>query len=132
MENPADHSILLYTMVALLGGLTLPLYPIGMAHLNDQLEPGQVVAASDTLVLILASGMISGPTLGGFAITYYSPEGFFFLLATTSALTVMTALFRLWTGQSRTENQIIAVALTANVSPEAAVSTFRHPIGFSA
>ncbi len=119
MENPVENNILLYTMVALIGGLTLPLYSICMAHMNDHLKPGQVVAASGTLVLILAAGMILGPTLGGFAIAYYGPVGFFYLLTATSALTAMTALFRLWSGQSRAQNQIKAVALTANLSPEA-------------
>jgi len=119
LENPADNIIELYTMVAIVGGLTLPLYSICMAHMNDHLKPGQVVAASGTLVLILAVGMIFGPLLGGFAITQYGPEGFFYLLACTSALTVLTALFRLWNGQSRVKNQVIAVALTANLSPEA-------------
>lgn len=120
LENPADNSLLLYMMVALLGGLTLPLYSICMAHMNDHLKPGQVVAASGTLVLILAAGMILGPALGGIGIAYYGPVGFFYLLAATSTLTVMTALFRLWGGQSRAETQITAVALTANLSPEAA------------
>lgn len=119
MENPADNSILLYTMVAFIGGLTLPIYSICMAHMNDHLKPGQVVAASGTLVLVLSVGMILGPTLGGFAIVFYGPEGFLYLLVITSVLTVMTALFRLWNGQSRAENQVTAVALTANLSPEA-------------
>lgn len=125
IENPAENSIFLYTMVALLGGLTLPLYSICMAHMNDHLKPGQVVAASGTLVLILAAGMVLGPTLGGYAIAYYGPEGFFYLLAATSTLMVMTALFRLWGGQPRAQNQITAVALTANLSPEA-VNLYRE------
>jgi len=119
LENPAGNSLYLYTLVAVLGGLTLPLYSICMAHMNDHLKPGQVVAASGTLVLILAVGMTFGPTLGAFAIAQYGPEGLFYLLATTSSITVMTALFRLWGGQSRAESQITAVALAANLSPEA-------------
>ena len=119
MENPAENSVLLYTMVGVLGGLTLPLYSICMAHMNDHLKPGQVVAASGTLVLILAVGMTFGPTLGGFAIAHFGPEGLFYLIATTSGLTVLTGLFRLRRGQSRSENQITAVALSANLSPEA-------------
>jgi len=119
LENPADNIFELYTMVAIIGGLTLPLYSICMAHMNDHLKSGQVVAASGTLVLILAVGMIFGPTLGGFAITQYGPEGIFYLLACTSALTVLTALFRLWSGQPRVKNQVNAVALSANLSPEA-------------
>jgi len=119
LENPADNGVLLYAMVVVLGGLTLPLYSICMAHMNDHLKPGQVVAASGTLVLILAVGMTFGPTLGAFAIAHFGPGGLFYLLATTSAITVLTALFRLRRGQSRAPNQITAVALTANLSPEA-------------
>ena len=119
MESPVDNSILLFALVAVLGGLTLPIYSICMAHMNDHLKPGQGVAASGTLVLILAVGMTFGPTLGGFAIAHFGPEGLFYLLATTSGLTVMTGLFRLRTGQSRSQNQITAVALSANLSPEA-------------
>jgi len=119
LENPADNLFLLYMMIALLGGLTLPLYSICMAHMNDYLKPGQVVAASGTLVLILACGMIFGPTLGAFAIQYYGPNGIFYLLSIISALTVMTAFFRLWSGQPQAQNPSKAVAMTANLTPEA-------------
>jgi hypothetical protein len=119
LENPAENPVLLYTLIALLGGLTLPLYSICMAHMNDNLKPSQVVAASGTLVLVLASGMILGPTLGAFAIEYYGPNGLFYLLSTISAITVMTAFFRLWSGQPRAESPTMAVAMTANFTPEA-------------
>ncbi len=119
LENPADSPVLLYGMIALLGGLTLPLYSICMAHMNDYLKPGQVVAASGTLVLILALGMTLGPILGAFAIEYHGPSGFFYLLSVISALTVMTAFFRLRGGQPQAENPSIAVAITANLTPEA-------------
>lgn len=119
LENPADNLALLYTMIALLGGLTLPLYSICMAHMNDHLKPGQVVAASGTLVLVLAVGMTIGPTLGSFTIEYYGPNGLFYLLSTISAITVMTAFFRLWSGPRHVENPTIAVAMAANLTPEA-------------
>jgi len=119
LENPADNLVRLYSLIALLGGLTLPLYSICMAHMNDYLKPGQVVAASGTLVLVLAVGMTLGPTLGAFAIEFYGPNGIFYLLSTVSALTVLTAFFRLWSGQPQAENPSIAVAITANLTPEA-------------
>jgi len=119
LENPADNSVLLYSLIVLLGGLTLPLYSICMAHMNDHLNPAQMVAASGTLVLILATGMIFGPTLGAFSIAHYGPGGIFYLLATISGITVMTALFRLWSGQSRAETQITAVPMAASLTPEA-------------
>lgn len=119
MENPADKLNLLYLLVVLLGGLTLPIYSVCMAHLNDHLKPAQVVAASGTLVLILAAGMTIGPSLGGMAIEHYGPEGIFYLLSITAALTVMTALFRWWKAPSRVENRSAAVAVSASLTPEA-------------
>ena len=118
MENPTDNLYLLYILVAVLGGLTLPIYSICMAHMNDHLKPSQVVTASGTLVLILATGMTLGPTLGGFAIELYGPEGIFYLLSVTAAITVMTAMFRLWNGSDRV-TLVTAVAVSANLTPEA-------------
>ncbi len=117
--HPANNLALLYVSVAVLGGLTLPLYSICMAHMNDYLKPSQMVAASGTLVLVLAVGMIFGPTLGAFAIAHYGAGGLFYLLAITSGITVMTGLFRLWSGQARTETPTTAVAMAANLTPEA-------------
>ena len=120
LDDPAHNLIWVYLLVGLLGGLTLPVYSICMAHMNDHLNRSQVVAASGTLVLILASGMTLGPTLGGFAIEHFGPEGIFYLLSITAALTVMTALFRLWSSPAVVQNRANAVAVSANLTPEAA------------
>ena len=119
LENPAANTPLLYTLIALLGGLTLPISSICMAHMNDHLNPAQMVAASGSLVLILAVGMVFGPTLGAFSIEHYGSGGIFYLLSITSALTVITGLFRLWSGQSRAESPIKAVAMAASLTPQA-------------
>jgi MFS family permease len=120
LEAPAGNTPLLFTLIALIGGLTLPIYSICMAHMNDQLKPAQMVAASGMLVLILAVGMVFGPTLGAFAIEHYGPEGIFYLLSIISVLTVMTGLFRLWSGEIRTESHTKVVAMAANLTPQAA------------
>jgi MFS family permease len=119
LQDPAANLNLLYLLIALLGGLTLPVYSVCMAHMNDHLKPSQVVAASGSLVLILAAGMTIGPTLGGKAIERYGPQGVFYLLTVIAALTVMTALFRWWNAPARGENRSTAVAVSANLTPEA-------------
>jgi MFS family permease len=119
LETPAGNTPLLFTLIALIGGLTLPIYSICMAHMNDQLKPAQMVAASGMLVLVLAVGMIFGPTLGAFAIEHYGPGGIFYLLSIISVLTVMTGLFRLWSGEIRAESHTKVVAMAANLTPQA-------------
>ncbi|MFT5658474.1 MAG: MFS family permease [Gammaproteobacteria bacterium] len=122
LNNPADNLLLLYLLVALLGGLTLPIYSICMAHINDHLKPSQVIAASGTLVLILASGMILGPSLGGFVIDHDGANGIFYLLSVTAGLTVMTAPFRFWSGAAvRDEDRGKAVAVPSSLTPVATV-----------
>ena len=118
LDNPANNIIQLFTLVTFLGGLTLPLYSICMAHMNDYLKPGQTIAASGTLVLVLAIGMIFGSILGGQAISHYGPQGLFHLLSVISILTVMTAFLRLRSGRHKPESPTTVVAMSAHVTPE--------------
>jgi MFS family permease len=120
MGGTAASLVALYLGVGLLGGLTLPIYSICVAHTNDYLKPGQIVAASGTLVLVLGVGLVFGPTLGSLALDRYGPGGLFFLLAVVQGLTVATALFRLWRGPARSATPVTAVAMAHNVTPGAA------------
>jgi len=119
LDDPASNTYLLFVVVTLIGGLTLPIYSICMAHMNDHLNPAQMVAASGMLVLTGAAGMIFGPTLGALAIEYYGPEGMFYLLSLLAALTAMTGLFRLWSGKPYTESHTKTVAMTSSATPQA-------------
>jgi MFS family permease len=120
MGGTAASLVALYLGVGLLGGLTLPIYSICVAHTNDYLKPGQIVAASGTLVLVLGVGLVFGPTLGSLALDRYGPGGLFFMLAMVQGLTVATAVFRLWRGPARSETPVTAVAMAHNVTPGAA------------
>lgn len=124
LENPSDNLYFLYFLILLLGGLTLPVYSICMAHMNDHLKGSQVIAASGTLVLILAAGMILGPTLGGVSIERAGPAGIFYLLIIIATLTAMTALFRLWRTPSEATSRGVAIPVSANLTPE---GTTLHP-----
>ncbi len=114
--GPSANLYLLYGGVGVLGGLTLPIYSICVAHTNDYLKPNQIVAASGTLVLVLGAGVVFGPTLGALAVERIGPEGLFYLLAIVHGLTVASALLRLWHGQTRAEAPVTAVAIAHNVT----------------
>jgi MFS family permease len=110
----------LYGSVLVIGGLSLPIYSICMAHTNDHLKPSQIVAASGTLVLVLGAGIVFGPTLGSYAVESHGPAGLFFLLAIIQGATVATGLFRLWRGRATAEHPGRAVAISSGVTPGAA------------
>lgn len=118
--GPSIDLVVLYTGVTVLGGLTLPIYSICVAHTNDYLKPSQIIAASGTLVLVLGFGVIFGPILGSLAVEHYGPPGLFALLAILQGATLAIALFRLWHGHARADSPVTAVAIAPNVTPGAA------------
>ena len=52
-------------LVAVFGGLTLPLYALCISHTNDYLTPTQMPAASGKLYLVTGVGSTLGPAVGG-------------------------------------------------------------------
>jgi len=77
------------------GGLTLPLYAVCVAHTNDFLSPEQMVGASSALVLAYGLGAAVGPTLTATSMQLLGPTGFPLFLAVTHALVAVFALYRM-------------------------------------
>jgi cyanate permease len=80
-------------LTALFSGSALTLYSLSVSHVNDKLEPAQMVAASSALLSINGMAAAVGPTLAGSLIAAFGPSAYFATLATlTGALT----LYNLW------------------------------------
>jgi len=80
-------------LAALFSGSALTLYSLAVSHVNDKLEPAQMVAASSALLLMNGMAAAAGPALTGSLIAAFGPRAYFATLATlTAALTV----FDLW------------------------------------
>lgn len=125
----ADQALpqgLLYAGVGLLGALVLPIYSLAVAHTNDHLAPGQLVAASGALVLVLGVGIVIGPILGSLAISVIGPVGVFHLIALIQALTAAVAAIRVWRGRTRPAAVAAAMPIPAAATAEAARM---HPDG---
>jgi MFS family permease len=80
-------------LAALFSGSALTLYSLSVSHVNDQLEPAQMVAASSALLRINGTAAALGPVLTGGLIAAFGPRAYFGALGTlTGALT----LYDLW------------------------------------
>jgi MFS family permease len=86
------HAVFL-TLAALFSGLVLTLYSLSVSHVNDKLEPAQMVAASSALLLMNGAAAAVGPMLAGSLIAAFGPPAYFAILAT---LTGALAVFDLW------------------------------------
>lgn len=79
----------LLALAAVFSGLVLTLYSLAVSHVNDKLEPAQMVAASSALLLLNGSAAALGPVLAGSLIAAFGPPAYFATLATlTGGLTV--------------------------------------------
>jgi MFS family permease len=76
-------------LAALFSGSALTLYSLAVSHVNDKLEPVQMVAASSALLQMNGTAAAVGPVLAGSLMHAFGPRAYFATLATlTGALTV--------------------------------------------
>ena len=76
------------------GGLTFPMYSVGLSHINDVISSNQAVMASSLYVFISGLGAIVGPLAAALAIDAVGPFGFFAVLALTHGSIGVYALYR--------------------------------------
>jgi MFS family permease len=80
-------------LAALFSGAALTLYSLSVSHVNDKLDPSQMVAASSALLLINGTAAAFGPLVTGAVMGAFGARAYFGILGTlTGALT----LFDLW------------------------------------
>jgi MFS family permease len=85
----------LYAMMFLLGGMSLPMYSLCIAHTNDYLTPKQMVSASGTLMMVGGVGAIFGPISVSLLMGEVGPDGFFVCIGAVHAVIGVFALYRM-------------------------------------
>ncbi len=85
----------LYVWIALYGGFIATFYPLCVAYANDYLEPGQVVAASSSLVFAFSVGAAVGPALAAFVMGYTGPNGLFLMAVVVCVAYIAFILYRM-------------------------------------
>jgi MFS family permease len=82
------HALFLL-LAALFSGSALTLYSLSVSHVNDKLEPAQMVNASSALLRLNGGAAAFGPVLAGSLMHAFGPSAYFTTLATlTGALTI--------------------------------------------
>ena len=118
----------IFALISVFGGMNMPMYSLTIAHTNDYLEPGQMVAASGSLVLVGGIGAAFGPvTLAGL-MSAIGPTGFFWGLGLIHAAIGFFAIYRMSRRASRPlDDQGAFVAVPPRASPVAAYLTPESP-----
>jgi MFS family permease len=81
--------LLFLVLTGCFSGLALTLYSLAVSHVNDKLEPSQMVDASSALLRMNGSAAAFGPAIMGGLMAFFGPRAYFSTLASlTGALTV--------------------------------------------
>ena len=86
------HAVFLM-LAAVFSGFVLTIYSLAVSHVNDKLEPAQMVAASSALLRLNGTSAAFGPVLAGGLMTAFGPRAYF---ASLAALTGGLAVYDLW------------------------------------
>jgi MFS family permease len=81
------------TLAAVFSGFVLTIYSLAVSHVNDKLEPAQMVAASSSLLRLNGTSAAVGPVLAGGLMSGFGPRAYFGALA---VLTGGLAVYDLW------------------------------------
>jgi MFS family permease len=84
-----------FVSILLLGGAAMPMYSICIAYANDRLEPGQIVGASGSLVMVSGIGLSTGPIIVAFFMDFYNVTFFFWGIATIFVLILLFTMIRI-------------------------------------
>ncbi|OUR78034.1 hypothetical protein A9Q83_08570 [Alphaproteobacteria bacterium 46_93_T64] len=110
----------------LFGGFCMPLYSLFIAHTNDYLKPGQMVAASSGLILVNGVGAVLGPIVVAALMSVFGSTAFFLCMAVASLGIAGFTMFRMTIREAiPVEDQIDFVAMpvrsgyvAVNMNPE--------------
>lgn len=86
---------LLYLLVLIFGGFSMPLYSLAIALMNDQLNREEMVEAAGALIIFYGAGSALGPALGGAMMGAMGPRGLFYAMGAALGLLFLFVLLRL-------------------------------------
>ena len=106
-----------FAAVAAYGGLSLTIYAVCLAHVNDHLQPTQMVAASATVLLANGLGSVLGPLVVSGAMELAGPGAFF---ASIVVLHSTFALYAAWRKRQTDAIQAPAKSRFVGATPQVA------------
>ena len=85
----------LFIFIILLSGMTLPLFALNLALVNDYIPKEKFVAAGAGLNIVFGLGAIAGPIICSVLMNFLGPNGFFIHLIIFLSIIAFFGIFRL-------------------------------------
>tara|TARA_Y100000590_G_scaffold114383_1_gene130343 strand:+ start:816 stop:2051 length:1236 start_codon:yes stop_codon:yes gene_type:complete len=109
--------ILFFILTALFSTMCLPMYSVAVAHINDYLNPDEIVSASATFNKLIGVGSILGPILVSSTMTIFGSNGFFIYLFLVHGLLGLFGIYRMAKRTKPTDIESQYTPLPRNITP---------------
>lgn len=90
-----EMSAFLLLMGFLLGGFMMPLYPLALATVNDQLRSDEMIEAASALYVFYGIGSMSGPFIASLFMERFGPGALYLFIAVVLAAYLAFGLLRI-------------------------------------
>ena len=87
--------ILFIILSGIFSAMSLPMFSVAVAHVNDFLESNEIISASSTFNILIGVGSILGPILVSSSMTLVGPNGFFIYLFLVHGILGLFGLYRM-------------------------------------
>lgn len=108
--------IIFFILLAFYSGMSLPMYSLAIAHINDFLESDEIVSASATFGILVGIGAILGPIITSFFMNIIGPDGFFIYLFIFHLMLGLFGLYRMGIRIKPTDLESQYIPLPRNIS----------------
>ena len=109
--------ILFFIVVAFYSGMCLPMYSLVVAHINDFIQPDEIVGVSATVQFIVGIGAIIGPISASLFMNIIGADGFFVFLFFTHLILGLFGIYRMSKRAKPDNLESQYVPLPGNISP---------------
>ncbi len=89
-------SLALLASTFLYGGFAFSVYSLTVSHVNDHLQPAQVLGATSGLLLVYGIGAAAAPAVVGALMDVLGPRSLLTYFATTQLTLALFGLYRMW------------------------------------
>ena len=109
--------IIFFILLAIYAGMSLPLYSLAVAHINDFLQQDEIIGASSTFAILVGLGAICGPIIASIFMNMIGPDGFFVYLFIVHGLLGIFGLYRMAKRTKPNDLESLYTPLPRNISP---------------
>ena len=116
-QHIANHRMFFYIFISLYAGMSLPLFSLNLAYVNDFLPKEKFVSAGAGLQLIFGMSAMFAPFLCSFFMSSLGPNGLFLFLFIFQILIVLFGVYRMTRRSSEENPDNTFTPLPRNITP---------------